>query len=251
MAEERTCRRAGSTGLSGLYWGATPVEGIFLHGALLNAHAWDAVLLPWDCSAVALDLPGHGQSEWYADGDYSPQRVAAHLATWVRATDLHDAGAVMVGHSMGAVIATHLTALLPSHVSRLVLIDADPTRRRSEEPPRRRMRSAGSFAELVDDAWRMRPDLTRERVALGVRRGAVQHADGTWRWRWDPKVRARPTPATDAAALRAFRALRCPVTVIRGLDSPVVDTAARQRMDDALPGQVTHLGVPGGAQSTF
>ena len=41
---------------------------VFLHGGGQNAHTWDTVALALDRPLVAVDLPGHGHSDWPGDG---------------------------------------------------------------------------------------------------------------------------------------------------------------------------------------
>jgi pimeloyl-ACP methyl ester carboxylesterase len=48
--------------VSAVVWGGEP-QFTFLHGAALNAHTWDATVLRLGRSALALDLPGHGDSD--------------------------------------------------------------------------------------------------------------------------------------------------------------------------------------------
>ncbi len=44
-----------------------PPEVTLLHGAGLNAHTWDTTILALGLPALALDLPGHGDSSWRDD----------------------------------------------------------------------------------------------------------------------------------------------------------------------------------------
>ncbi len=47
----------------------------FLHGAGLNAHTWDTTILALGLPALAIDLPGHGDSSWRADAAYIGARA--------------------------------------------------------------------------------------------------------------------------------------------------------------------------------
>ena len=53
--------------VSALVWGDGPAEVVFLHGGGQNAHTWDTVALALDRPLVAIDLPGHGHSDWPGD----------------------------------------------------------------------------------------------------------------------------------------------------------------------------------------
>src|SRR4051812_50049083 len=63
--------------LSALRWGDGPPELVLLHGGGQNAHTWDTVLAALGVPALAVDLPGHGHSDWRDDRDYAPRTNAA------------------------------------------------------------------------------------------------------------------------------------------------------------------------------
>lgn len=66
--------------VSGILWGDGDPEVVFLHGGGQNAHTWDAVVIELGANALALDLPGHGQSSWRSDHNYSASANAEALA---------------------------------------------------------------------------------------------------------------------------------------------------------------------------
>ena len=53
--------------VSALVWGSEPARMVFIHGGGQNAHTWDTVALALDVPLVAVDLPGHGHSDWPGD----------------------------------------------------------------------------------------------------------------------------------------------------------------------------------------
>ena len=72
-------RRVDAGEISALKWGEATPRVVFLHGGGQNAHTWDTVIVGLGVPALAVDLPGHGHSEWREDGDYSPQNNAAAI----------------------------------------------------------------------------------------------------------------------------------------------------------------------------
>ncbi|MEV6923661.1 alpha/beta hydrolase [Dactylosporangium sp. NPDC051485] len=110
--------------VSALVWGEAP-EVTFLHGAALNAHTWDATVLPLQRPALALDLPGHGDSAWRDDFDYAPRTIAAAVAAVI---DALAAGRpqVLVGQSLGGLTALAVAGQRPDLVRGLVLVDVSP-----------------------------------------------------------------------------------------------------------------------------
>jgi pimeloyl-ACP methyl ester carboxylesterase len=94
---------------------------VFVHGAGLDHTVW-ALQSRWlafrGWNVLAVDLPGHGQS------DGSPLTDIGAMAEWLLAL-LTAAGAdkaALIGHSMGALIALEAAAQFPSRVDGLVLI---------------------------------------------------------------------------------------------------------------------------------
>ncbi|MBU0798263.1 MAG: alpha/beta hydrolase [Alphaproteobacteria bacterium] len=100
---------------------------IFLHGAGMDRSVWSGQLRYFAShgwSVLAVDLPGHGNSEGPAQGPSLPDIAA--MADWV-ARLIDAAGlsrAALVGHSMGALVALAATARHPDRVSALALLGA-------------------------------------------------------------------------------------------------------------------------------
>ena len=99
---------------------------IFLHGATDSSHSWSAVTPYLDTTyhTYALDQRGHGDSEKPAYGYTIPQ-MADDVIAFMDREKIHQA--VMVGHSMGSLIAHQLASVYPERVSKLVLVGSAPT----------------------------------------------------------------------------------------------------------------------------
>lgn len=110
--------------IAGLGFGppdGTPV--LALHGWLDNAASFTrlAAALP-DCRIVALDLPGHGQSDHRSpDAAYQIWDDLPQLAGVLDALGWNNA--VLMGHSRGAMIATLLAAAQPERIRALITLD--------------------------------------------------------------------------------------------------------------------------------
>ncbi len=123
-------RRIG-TQVSGLLWGESPRHIVALHGVALNAHTWDATLLHWGVPALALDLPGHGDSAWVDERPIDPTLLSAKIGPALdRAVSEGELERplTLVGQSLGGLIALELAAVRDD-VATLVLVDILP-----EEP---------------------------------------------------------------------------------------------------------------------
>jgi pimeloyl-ACP methyl ester carboxylesterase len=121
-----TCDTPGGRVISALSWGVGDPEYVFLHGGGLNAHAWDSTVLALGRPALAVDLPGHGDSEWREDFDYSPETLAASVAPVVASAS--SSSIVLVGQSLGGLAAIGIAAGLPERVSHLAIVDISPGR---------------------------------------------------------------------------------------------------------------------------
>lgn len=99
---------------------------VLLHGWSDSCHAFGPLLshLPSGLRAVSLTQRGHGDAPAPADG-YDLETMTADVLA-----SMDDAGierAVLVGHSMGSIVATRLALDSPDRVAGLVLIGAKPS----------------------------------------------------------------------------------------------------------------------------
>lgn len=157
--------------LSALVWGDTAPDVVFLHGGGLNAHSWDSTTLALGSPAVAIDLPGHGDSDWRDNFDYAPQSIAEPLASVI--DQLCARPRALVGQSLGGLAAVAVAALLGERVSRLVLVDITPGRRTSEPSSRvvefiAGPKSYASRAEVIDRALQFGMGTSRDALERGV-----------------------------------------------------------------------------------
>ncbi|MDT5113833.1 MAG: hypothetical protein QOE20_5723 [Mycobacterium sp.] len=110
-----------------LEWPGTTVDPalILLHGGGLHAHTFDVVgnLLRDRGRCIALDLRGHGDSEW-APGRYGAEETADDLSATVAQLGLKRV--VVVGHSMGGIGAIAWAARRPPELAGLVIVDVGP-----------------------------------------------------------------------------------------------------------------------------
>jgi len=98
-------------GLSAVrWWPGRSCEFVLLHGGGQNSHTWDLVLTGLGAPALAIDLPGHGQTPASAAPEGLGRTfngLADALEQWVAAEGLN--GVDMVGSSMGAQLVLEMS----------------------------------------------------------------------------------------------------------------------------------------------
>ncbi len=199
-----------------------------LHGWLDNAASFLplAAQLP-QLDLVLLDLPGHGHSDHLPPG--APYTAVEAIARVLEAADaLGWERFTLLGHSMGAGIASLVAAAAPERVEALVAIEALGGLSAPLEDTVQRLRAhVAALRALPDKRLRVFPDLAapvRARMManqlgetsarLLVERG-VREVPGGYSWRSDPRLMLptalRPTEAQIDALVAA---IECPAQVI-------------------------------------
>ena len=231
---------------------------IFLHGWLDNAASFSSVMeaLHQTCPQIhlcAIDLPGHGLSEhksgsnFYQFLDYidDVNQVLAHISP---------SRLVIVGHSLGALIAGCYSAAFPEKVSALIQIEGHQpisedesnvvTRLREGIVSRQRVRNKKTrILQSEQDAVTLRSqinDIRSDLIAPIVRR-SLHLTEMGLAWRHDNKLQAQSLFRMSAEQAEAFRTqIQCPHLLILGENgyselkahsnnqfmSPIVETVA-------------------------
>lgn len=221
--------------MSFLKWGTGAPRLVLVHGGSQNAHTWDTVALGLGESLIAVDLPGHGHSDWRDDAAYSPASMAADLAEVV---GVHAPEAeIVVGMSLGGLTSLALAGCAPSLVRRLALVDITPgvtgAKAKAVLDFVNGPQSFPSFDDLLARTIEHNPTRTVSSLRRGILHNAKQLDDGSWQWRYDRRSHVRDEKAQgEPVAQSALEALwdivsglGCPVTLFRGSLSPVVDDA--------------------------
>lgn len=206
---------------------------LLLHGALLQSHVWDffSLQMRQRFHIRALDLPGHGDSDWAADGDYTRARVTTDVASLIEQLDLRSL--VLVGHSFGGAVCALLAARLTDRVRALVMVDSTllPTGRPSVRSRAAALpRTFETFDEFAHHAAGLGRRRDPARRATTLHWNARQLVDGHWTWKYDPALRDTVLgPADFADIWDALRAFHGPLLFVRaGEHSHLADEAAER-----------------------
>ena len=187
----QTVAVAGGQRVSCLMWGDEPPQLALLHGGAQNAHTWDTVALALGRPLVAIDLPGHGRSDWRVDQDYWPVRSAETVAQVMEV--VAPACRTVVGMSLGGLTAIRMAAEHSDRFDRLVVVDVTPGVDERKSAPIAAFvqgpESFESFGELLDRTVRHHPSRSVTSLRRGLLHNAQRRSDGRWAWRYD---RLRP-----------------------------------------------------------
>lgn len=176
--------------------GGPPI--VCVHGGAAHAHWFDffAPGFMADFHVRALDLHGHGDSQWMSPPAYSYQLYVSDLAEVVEKLDLHDF--ILIGHSMGGLVSQLYVATHAGRARALIIVDS--TLRMPEDRAAvlrdvgSRPGSSYSTRDEFLQRYRLRPGGTTaapEIIRYLAERGGRQLPDGRWTHKFDRNVYAQ------------------------------------------------------------
>jgi pimeloyl-ACP methyl ester carboxylesterase len=230
---------------------------VCVHALTRNCRDFDflARALSSHYRVVCPDIAGRGLSERLKDpAGYAIPNYVADIVTLIARLDVETVD--WVGISMGGLIGMALASMEGTPVRRLVLSDVGPEittesiariasyvgtdpRWASFAEAEAYIRAVSApFGDLDDALWR---HLTEHSI--------FQDADGTWRFRYDPRV-AEPFKASftgEPIDLWPFyERVRCPTLAVRGAESDLLTRATWEQMGCRGPraklAEIPHVG---------
>jgi pimeloyl-ACP methyl ester carboxylesterase len=203
-------------------------------------------------ACYALDLRGHGDSDWALGGGYS---TSAYVADLARLVDVLDRPKVaLVGHSLGGRVVLDYASAFPLRVSRVVAIEGfgrvsegappiEDLRRfvaaaRELEPktPRYYPTLEAAEARMQEENRRLSPEMVRHLTRHAVRR----LENGSYVWKFDifGRLGAAPDWDTEATA-KLWGRIQVPVLQVGGEESWDNRFSDRVDLAGAVPGTRT------------
>jgi pimeloyl-ACP methyl ester carboxylesterase len=230
-------------------WGDAKEETIVLiHGIRDQGRSWEpffASLLALGCPikhAVALDLRGHGDSDWAGiSRGYQHEDFLSDLAGLLGHLD-RDCF-TLIGHSLGGSMALLYAGTFPDKVKRLVLLESlGPFARSDDEVPeimaerlngRNYIEIPFPYASLEDaaKALQKRFPLISDSAAAHMARHGTRQVGKAYRWKHDPLLRYRTTTMLSEGQIEAFiRRVTCPILFAYGSESDFIKSVRGPRV---------------------
>lgn len=223
---------------------------IFAHGGGQTRYAWKGAaksLGEQGYRSVALDLRGHGDSEWAADGDYSLEAFGHDLVAAAAEFEVDGRAPHIVGASLGGLGAIVGAGILqPGAFASVTLVDITPNMEASGVAKIVGFmgeHSADGFSTLADAAdviAQYMPHRPRPKDLEGLRKNLRKGQDGRWRWHWDPAfiqgVMKRSAIERVNDLEQSVRDIKVPIHLVRGRMSELVSDASVEAFKALAPG---------------
>jgi len=186
-----------------LDWGPAGTSAfLFIHALGHSAHSWDHVApqLNQRYRVIAIDLRGHGDSDWSPKGDYDVKSYVADVHALVEQLKLTNIA--LIGCSIGGRVVQVYASMHPDRVGRMIALDvgtARPesmTRTLSERSQREQEGWASEdelFASLRRNPTRVSEDIHRRQVQYETKRlpnGVVNGLGPIELWDYVRKIKA-------------------------------------------------------------
>jgi esterase len=230
-----------------LEWGGdTKPAMILLHGIARHAHTFDHIAadLARDYHVLAVDMRGHGDSDWSPDGAYLVEDYVKDIEGLVRQLGIRRA--TLLGNSTGGRVVQVFAGMHPDLVERLIVEDVGPERPQD---------IADAFARQVRqeaDGWASEDDLVKQLVTRSPRTpesilrtyahfGTKRREDGRLIWKRDPNL-VKGFVVTELWE-RVSR-ITSPTLYVIGGASRIVPAATQERLKQTLP-NVEIVTMPG------
>jgi len=203
---------------------------LLLHGNSANAWWWApmAVCTPANYRLIAIDLRGHGDSEWVRPPAYGPHDYADDLARLITALNLDRP--VVAGHSMGGVAVTAFICKYPSMARGAIAVDIPirSSRRRDRFLDRLKALPTVNYPDLETAIarYRLMPNeggITPEILAEIARRSVREIDHGRYTMKFDRESFYGGDGINVEAALAQ---VRIPALLIRGERSRIMTQEA-------------------------
>jgi len=210
---------------------------ILLHGIARHAHTFDHLAPHFAGSfhVLAIDLRGHGDSDWDPEGDYLVEDHVKDLEDLIAQLRLQRI--TLLGNSTGGRVAQVFAGLHPNLVAKLVVEDVGPERPEDIASgfARRVRQEADGWAsedELVAQLTKENPGVAADWIRGYAHFGSRRRGDGRLVWKRDPDLVKAFLPTE---LWRYVSRITSPTIYILGGRSTIVPAETQRRLKEMLP----------------
>ena len=217
---------------------------VMVHGIASSSVTFENVvpLLTPTHRVIAIDLLGFGGSPSPADAEYTVEEHVASLARTISSLRLR-APFVLVGHSMGSLIAARYASTRPRHLGRLVLV-SPPIYLPPETIGSRRDRTTMDLYLRAYEYLRNNKEFTIRAAAGLARMSPIKNMLVVSETNWRAFVLSLQNSIESQTSVSDLAAVRVPVEVVYGSLDPFL-TPSGIRVVERLRGVEVHR-VDGG-----
>lgn len=221
---------------------------LMVHGVTSQSHTFDAVAATFASRyrCIAMDLRGHGDSQWNSDGNYDYSDYASDVLGLLNA--LHLDKVHYIGTSLGGRVGMTVAANEPRRFASAVFNDISPNpcpaglarivAAYTGGP--RPFASVDAFVDQVLGVYAPRIKALPKDAAAAIARWFVREADGGFLPKFDGRALQRlvaldKLPDQSEMLWRGLRGLNCPLLLLRAEKSDILAQDAARAMQAALP----------------
>lgn len=194
---------------------------VFIHGIGNTLHAWDEVVkkMPHDVRLIGIDLLGFGDSPKPAWAVYNAKTQARSVAVTLLSMRLVQQP-ILVGHSLGALVAVEVAKRYPLGIKELVL--CSPPFYQPEIANAKGLKSPDDMLRLVYRYARKHSAQLQKLSSRAVKLGLANRALNITNDNVESYMAALESSIINQTSLSDIRQLKLPITILYGALDPVV-----------------------------
>ena len=205
---------------------------VFLHGIGNNGQSWQKVInaLPENLRIISIDLLGHGKSP-------KPRKINYDLKTQARSVvatllaNVTTPKVIIVGHSMGALVAIEVAKRHPKLIRGLVLCSPPLYAQAGEHKLPRRERGLKRFYDYLDKNPAKLPGLSKKALRFKIMNETFTINQDTLQ----PFIAALKGSIVEQSSLHDAHELKVPFTILHGRFDPLVLKTYHRRVVKSNP----------------
>ena len=223
-----------------LEWGDRDKPGLlFIHGGAAHASWWRFIapfFLP-DYHCIAVDLSGHGNSEWRPL--YTPDLWCEEVIALASDRSCFQSIPAIIGHSMGGLIALRAAVVMVNNLPGLIVIDSAVRPDNSNAGKRRKNHGLLGRKRIYESRQQAQisfrlipPQPCKNTILLDyIAEQSIRQCNEGWTWKYDPSAfRDLQT----SSVYDKLKEITAPTLIIRGQFSKILEKETAEKMQSEI-----------------